>query len=279
MMNGSEYIQQSAAQFEQARSAALEGWQGPCHCPDPGRRERCQSCPAFRLFIRQMQQELSGGDETLIPLLLMPKDHRPDENVLRQQCEELFRCGHSLEDIRWMTGANSLRQIRQWLRQSGLMGGSQDYEELRPSCIQRYRDGLEPRQIEKELGVPTDVVGHWVSQIGESRPKRQHTEQEKQRCIDLYLQGNSFKTVEKMTQVPVHTIKKWVKEAKVKRPPLKKKSGRPPVHSLEFRQACLDLLAQGYSMNQVAQLKGVSSKTICNWKNKVRLPPESTEEG
>lgn len=262
------YCKQMAEEFLEVKAKALQTWRSSCDCSDPGKHDDCLQCPAFRALTRQIQGLLTADSTDAMPLLLPPDLADKESLEIQRQCINLYAIGYSLEEIQWMTGLTNLRMMRKWLREAGVMGGTTGIgypPETKADCLRLYKEGLTPRQIETKTRVPADVIIHWLSYAGLSRPKRHFTDADRQRCLELYLQGHSCKTVEEQTGVPDYMVKKWIKLDGVKRERIFG-GGRSDGYPLEFRQECLDLLQQGKTPSQVEKIMGVSADTIRKWK-------------
>ncbi|MEB3213076.1 MAG: helix-turn-helix domain-containing protein, partial [Leptolyngbyaceae bacterium] len=259
-------FQEAAKQFLSAKAEALKTWRSPCQCPSPGNSEDCLQCPAYRALVRNLQSTLAGNSSDGIPSLLPPELSQADSEKVKNQCLKLYEYGYSLQDIKWITGLSNLKNIRKWLRETGLMGHSQQYSlKDMEHCVDLYKQGLVPWQIEEQTRIPADVVTQWLCDAGKSRSKRQYSDAEKKKCIDLYLQGKSAKTVASTFDIPERTVKQWIREAGAKRPRIFG-GGRSPVFSQEFKEKCMELLRQGKTPTQVEKIMGVTADTIRRWR-------------
>lgn len=267
-------VQQAADTFLQVKAEALKTWQSPCQCSDPGTQDSCLRCPAFRALVQKMQAMLAPDPEAVIPSLLPPDQPQTDSDLVRQQCCDLYACGYTLHQVQWMTGATNLREIRDWLREAGLMSGARAHSpETKAQCLQLYQSGLELYQIEEQTGISAEVLSFWVRQAGMGRSnglQQHYSDTTKRQCCDLYLQGNSYKTIESITAISAFLVEKWIKEAGIQRERIFG-GGRPKVYSPEFRQQCLDLLEQGNTPPQIEIMLGVSADTVRRWKKEVSL--------
>ena len=262
-------VQDSAEQFLAVKADVLQSWRSPCSCENPGTESKCLNCPWYRAFVRQLQLQLSGDEKDLIPALLPPLIAQPHSEEVRRQCIELYSYGYSLQDIQWITGLRNLRDIRKWLRQTGQIEKGRKYSSQdKQACFALYQQGVKPKYIEEQTGIPADLITKWFGHLGLSHPKRQYTETEKQTCIELYLQGNSVETVAEMTGIPRKAIYAWKKKAGVTRPRIFR-GGRSPVYSQEFKQNCMELLRQGKTPTEVARTMDIPADTVRQWQKKL----------
>lgn len=270
----------AADQFLALKAEALPDWVPVCQCENPGTRLECITCPSYRLLVKQMQEHISPEEKpACVPKLIPPQPTQLVSDEDRQRYCELYANGYSVTEIRWISG-NNLKDIRRWLRDAGLIGGCADYSaEEKHRCLELYKSGLTPQAVEAQTRIPADVVSDWVAQAGCHRPKTVHSysEEDKQRCIDLYLEGNSCQTVATVTGIPAKKINSWLKRAGAKRPKIFG-GGRRKTYSLEFRERCLRLLANGQTATQVERALDVSADTVRRWKKEASQSKRQEDE-
>lgn len=137
-----------------------------------------------------------------------------------------------------------------------------------------YKEAKTPLEIEEITRIPGNVIRNWVFKAGIARPKNHYSLEQQQQAISMYSQGISYSEIETVTGVPPSMTKKFAHQAKTQQKVHRKrksKGGRPPVYSSEFKQTCLDMLAQGKTLVQIEELIGVGAGSIRRWQKDHQL--------
>ena len=187
----------------------------------------------------------------------------------------MFVRGYSISQIKELTGVNSLGNLRQWLEQSGLYKKAGEYtQKQKQECLDLYSEGKTPWEIEEITRISGNVIRSWVSRAGIARPKNHYTQEQQQQAILMYSQNRTYPEIEAATGVPRKMVQNFAHKAKAKR----KRKGKAPTYSLEFKQQCFDLLAQGLKPSQVAERQGVAADTVRKWHKRYREQQQDIEE-
>jgi len=254
------------ARLAEVKEESIQNWQRLCNCSAPGQNIECLDCPYFRELVKSIQGKLDPNPAKVFTLLLPPEIEYPYSVEVQQQCIEMYVAGYSIQKIKYLTGANNRQMIAKLVKEAGLSRGTDEYYlEQKPRCIELYEQGLEPREVENETGVPANLVSDWVAAAGKSRPKKYFSEQQKQECLELYKQGEAVQDISKQTGIPKENIKTWVKRAKIHRPRTHFGKGIP-IHSPETRDHCRQLLKQGKTPEQIEELVDINADTIRRWR-------------
>lgn len=269
-------IQASGKRYLKAHNALTNSWQGRCGCQSPGLKLKCQTCPYFIEYIELLQLKV----ETLSPqpgfaVVLPPKLAPPYSEAIKQRCLQMYFLGYSIGQIQKLTGINSFGTLRRWFREAGLYKKAEEYsKEQKQESLSLYRQGKTPLEIEEITRVSGDVIRAWVSHAGIARPKNHYSLEQQQQAIALYAQGIAYSEIQTVTGVPPSMVRKFASQAKVSR----KRKGKAPTYTPEFKQHCLDLLAKGKKPVQIEELLGVSADTVRRWLKKHREKLKSLEE-
>ncbi|NEQ29863.1 MAG: hypothetical protein F6K04_02480 [Leptolyngbya sp. SIO4C5] len=251
--------------YERVMTELLPHWDWPCQCERPGKQLRCLECPGFRILVDEMQNRLSGTPQEAFAQLPPIKRQKPYPNEIQQICIHLFKRGHTLTEIQALTGVANRKTLRAWLVAENLIDTSTRAHEIhRTRCLDLYKQGLKPAEVEDATGVPADLIAHWASQAGVARPNPTFTDEQKTVCIELYLNGLSAKSVEQQTNIPELHIKKWIKESGVRRKRIFG-SGRPPTYGKEDKQKAFSLFQAGYTTQQIEEKISVGANTLLRW--------------
>ena len=250
--------------FTKAEELALLDWRRACDCSEPGLQMECRDCPYYKKLGLLMQSQVASLAEQE-PATIMPLENAdPYSEITKQQVQQLFKLQYSIQDIQYLLNIPSRRVIRKWLRAiDTLPGFSSHYPEgLKQQCVTDYANGLSPKQIEDETGVPADVITFWVLQF---RVRRQgkYTDQEKQDCLELYKSGKSSNELHELTGISAVTIRTWIASAGIGRGQKR--------YSEEEKKICIDLYLEGSSSSEVARITGIKGETIRAWLRKLNL--------
>ncbi len=255
----------ASANYEQAMSQLLPSWDWPCSCAQPGEQLKCLQCPGFRLFVEEMQANLSDTPKETFVQVPSMQIKLPYSEEIRQNCIWLYERGHCLTRIQELTGVTNRKIIRNWLVDAGLMIISLPaHEHQRERCLRLYQQGMTPSEVEDITRVPADMTAYWASYADILHPKPVFTDTQKEECLKLYLSGHSAKTVEHQTGVPAHSIKEWVKKAGIKRQRIFG-GGKPRTYTEDDKQRALALFQKKYATQQVEEITGFGAGTLRQW--------------
>jgi len=146
-----ERFHEAASRFEKAEAEVQRAWKQGCHCPSPGERLECWTCPYYKNLGRLIQKKLHATPEKVFALIPPAVSVNPEKDEVKEQCWEMYRAGYSIEEIQRLVGVKSRRILRGWLREAGLLlTGTQYPEQLKQKCLQMYADRCTPSEIENE---------------------------------------------------------------------------------------------------------------------------------
>jgi transposase len=261
-----QQFQRAADRFLNAKAKVLETWTTPCQCDVPGAFVKCEDCPYFKGYVLRLQEQLDVAPGIRLPAVLAPALKAPYSKEVRQQCLELFRLGFSIGGIQQLTGVANRKTLRRWLYSEGLLQrADQLTSTIRQQCLDLYSDGLTVKEIEDLMRIGGDIISSLVSDESLSRPKPNYSQQQRQASLELYMQGLSLQEIEEKTQVHGPTIRSWAKAEGLHRE-RRYGGGRTRVYDQAFREDCLRLLEEGWTLPQVELEKGVAIDTIRRWK-------------
>lgn len=261
-----ELFHDAASRFEKAEAEVQQAWKKGCHCPSPGERLECWTCPYYKNLGRLIQKKLHATPEKVFALIPPAVSVNPASDEVKEQCWEMYRNGYSIEEIQRLVGVKSRRTLRGWLREAGLLlTGTQYPEPLKQKCLQMYADRCTPSEIENETSVPADVVTDWAATAGISR-KRKYSQETQQHCLALYSEGKSSTEIHQLTGIADKTIRAWIWKAGISRGQKR--------YSTREKQKCRTLYQQGKSPREIEELTGILQATIRSWKRKERWTRE-----
>jgi hypothetical protein len=261
-----QQFQRAADRFLKAKAKVLATWATPCQCTLPGTFVACQNCPYFKVYVLRLQAQLDIPANIKLPAVTNPKIKAPYSKEVRQQCLELFRLGCSIGEIQHLTGVTNRRTLQKWLHAEGLfLTVDKLSPKIRQQCLDLYSDGLSVKEIEDLMRVGGDVISSLVSREGMSKPKVNYSKQQRQESLDLYNQGWGIQEIENKTQVYRETVRAWAKSEGFHRE-RQSGGGRPRIYDQAFRDDCLRLVEEGWTIAQVELEKGAAGDTIRRWK-------------
>jgi hypothetical protein len=262
-----QLLNSASARFDQVTADLMELWEWPCSCDHPGGMVGCMACPGFRLFVEDMQEQLSQGHSTSKFVQLPPLTLEPPYSVeSRQNCLLLYRRGFSLTKIQRVTGVANRKIIRRWLIEENLLSLSiEDHQTQRRKCLDLYKKGYKLYEIEDETRVPGDLVSCWAKQDGIKRTHPQYTEAQRQECFRLYFDERLPRfQVSKRTGVSDHQVKQWLEDPNAPRQQNFKR-GTPLLYSDHDKKMCNALFQKGYTPRQVEEITGIGIGTLLSW--------------
>lgn len=119
---------------------------------------------ADRLTVRQIEEETGVPADTVTDWVIHEQISRgrkyPEET--RQQCLELYRAGHTSDDIHAMTGIHATT-IRAWIKNESVGRGQKHHSDAaRLKCRRLYREGKTPPEIEIITGIKQATIRSWI---------------------------------------------------------------------------------------------------------------------
>lgn len=272
-------FENAANRFIKAEAEVLSESESPCQCSVPGGIRECKNCVYFIELVEEIQHKLAPNPEQVFPQVFVSPCFPPYANTVLQQCLELRMQGYSLTKISRMTGLNDRTFLRKFLKDQGLLKGLADCNESdKQHCIELYKAGKLPLEIEDETGIRADVISIWVGYGKDLKSQVVYTPDQRQICLSLYLKGKSFKEVEKLTGVKSEAIRYWARETDV----VRKKGERTVgsfVYPQEVRDACRELWEKRYSAVQIAEMLNIGVTTVKRWKKEGFLIPGTENQG
>lgn len=245
-----------------------DSWQNHCGCLEPGLQAKCQTCPFGIEFIQKIQREIDPDSKLGMTKISPPQLSKLYSEEIRQKCVEMFGLGYSLTQIKKFTGVESVVKLRHWLKDAGIYKSAGEYsQKQKQQCLDFYMSGKTPLEIEEEMRISGFVISSWIHSSGlPTKPRKTHySDEQKKLARSMYVEGESYSKIKSATGIPPHRVEELAKQPKVHRQ-REPKAGRPPVYSSEFKQTCLDLLAEGKTPLQIEQLMGVNAASIRQWK-------------
>ncbi|MDK3159866.1 transposase [Kamptonema cortianum] len=259
-------LQDAADRFIKAEKKALQGWDSPCGCPNPGGELKCIDCVYCIELIENIQRKLHPHPESVFPQKVGDPLKHPYSEAVKQQCIKLYKESYSLEQISHLMGVLDRRALKNWLKSEGLLKGDRDYSESeKQHCADLYLAGFSPIQIENQTGISADLISNWMRIRGQTKPRTQYSSEQREQSLSLYQQGSDLSEIEQITGVPQGLVRYWANRAGIERSK-RFGGGRPRVYPPEIREACRQLLESGASVTQVSQKLGISDATIRQWK-------------
>ena len=259
-------IKKAEQRFLTGYNSVVNSWPNHCDCEQPGGQVGCLQCPYFRELLNQLQQEVDPSKEMGLASVLSPELSPPYSDEIKQQSISMFIRGYSLQEIKKLTGVNSVVILRKWLEIEGIYQKESEYsEEQQQQCLNLYLQGKTPLEIEEVTRIPGKVIRNWVYHGGIARSKDNYSYEQKKLALSMYAAGESYSKIQNRTGIYNQKVKELALEANVSRKKKPKKGGRPPVYSDEFKQNCLDLLSQGKTPGQIEELMGVTAGTVRLW--------------
>lgn len=256
-------VKNSGERYLNALKSVMSLWRSHCGCLKPGLKIKCQTCPYYIEHIQQLQSEIDPDAEADLAVLLPPEISPPYSEEFKRRCLEMFEFGYGVSRIKELTGVNSLTNLRRWLEHSGLYKKADEYSlEQKQECLDLYLEGKTPKEIEEVTRISGNVIRHWVSAAGIARPKNHYTPEQQKQAISMYSMDIPYSEIETVTGIPPSMTKKFAHQAKASR----KRKGKTPTYSEEFKQNCLDLLAQGLRPPQIEERLGVAADTVRKWR-------------
>lgn len=267
-------VENAGERYLDATESVMDLWCNHCGCTMPGLKQKCQTCPYFIEHIQQLQFIIDLDAEANLAVLLPPELSPPYSEEFKQRCLEMFEFGYSISRIKELTGVNSLATLRRWLERGGQYKKALEYSRSqKQQCLDLYKEGKTPLEIEEITRISGNVIRHWVSKAGIARPKNHYTQEQQQQAVEMYAQNIPYAEIEAATRVRRSMVQKFACQAKAKR----KRKGKAATYSMEFRQQCFDLLAQGLKPTQVAERKGIAADTVRKWHKQYRQQQQQKE--
>lgn len=258
-------LENAAERFTKAEKEALQEWDSPCNCPNPGGELECTDCVYCIELIEIIQKKLHPHPESVFPQKVRDPLKAPYSEAVKQQCIKLYKESYSLERISHLIGVLDRGALNNWLKSEGLFKGDRDYSESeKQHCADLYLAGFSPIQIENQTGISADLISNWMRIRGKTKPRTQYSSEQREQSLALYRNGSDLSEIEQTTGVPQGLVRYWAYRARIERSK-RFGGGRPRVHPPEIREACRQLLASGASVTQVSQKLGISSATIRQW--------------
>ena len=255
-------VKNAGERYLDTLDSVISCWRNHCGCQQPGLKQKCQTCPYFIEYIQRLQSTVDPIGKADLAVLSPPELSPPYLEKFRRICLEMFELGYGVSRIKELTGVNSLTTLRQWLEQSGLYKKAFEYsQQEKQRCLDLYLEGKTLLEVEEITRISGNVIRRWVSDAGISRPKNYYTPRQQQQAVSMYSQNIPYAEIEAATGVPPSSVKRFASKAKAKR----KRKGKAATYSLEFKQQCFDLLAQGLKPSQVAEAQGVAADTVSRW--------------
>lgn len=256
-------VQTAIGRLKSAENSLTSSWKDHCGCQKPGHKLRCQQCPFFREYIQKLQQEIDPNLSMGLAVIPPPEVSPPYSEEFKQRCLDMFDGGYSIQEIKDLTGVNSFGVLRRWLSDAGFYKKAQDYSsEQKQKCLDLYLEGKTPLEIESLTRISGHVIRSWVSRKGIARAKNHYSQEQQRLAVIMYSENKSYSEIEARTGVPRTMVKKFAYLAKASR----KRKGKAKTYSEEFRQHCLDLLAEGQTPAQIEESLGVAADTVRRWR-------------
>ncbi len=260
-------VENAGERYIEASESVMSSWRNHCGCQIPGGEVKCQTCPYFIDYIQQLQFIVDPDGKEDLAVLLPNEVSQPYSSEFRRGCLSMFQFGYSVSRIKELTGVNSLTTLRRWLEKEGLYKKALEYSQKeKQQCLDLYQSGKTPKEIEEITRISGNVIRSWASRAGISRSKNHYTQEQQQQAVEMYAKNVPYAEIEAATGVPHRMVRKFATKAGAKR----KRKGKAATYSMEFKQECFDLLAQGLKPSQVAELKGVAADTIRKWHKRYR---------
>lgn len=255
-------VQNAIERYSIVENSLTSSWKDHCGCPKPGHKIHCQQCPFFREYIQKLQQELDPSLSMDLAKFPPPSVSPPYSEEFKQRCLDMFDNGYSIQEIKDLTGVNSFGVLRGWFSEAGFYKKAQDYSsEQKQQCLDLYLAGKTPLEIESVTRISGHVIRHWVSAKGIARSKNHYSQEQQKLAVLMYSENRPYSEIEAQTGMPQSMVKKFAFLAKASR----KRKGKAKTYPEDFRQQCLDLLAQGQSPAQIEEALGVSADTVRKW--------------
>jgi hypothetical protein len=261
----------AAERFSNAEQEVISVWKerAACNCSQPGELEACWNCPYNKQLGRLIQQNIFSEPDKSCAKIPPPEWSDLYAPEIKKMCCTMYEYGYSIKDIQELVGIPQRRQLRQWLRESGLASRSAQYPpHVKQKCLDLYAERWTVRQIEDDTGVPGDTITDWVYVEGIARTSK-YPEETKKNCLDLYKQGKTSELIHQMTGIPVVTINSWIAKAGIGR-------GRKR-YSEKQKKRCLALYLEGNTAREVEEKTGVKRVTIRSWIRQRNLESPASE--
>ena len=269
-------VKNAGERYIEASESVMSSWRNHCGCKVPGLKQKCQTCPYFIEHIQLLQRRIDPNAEANLAVLLPSELSPPYSEEFQRRCLSMFQFGYGVIQIKELTGVNSLTTLRRWLEREGLYKKALEYSQKeKQQCLDLYKEGKTPLEIEEITRISGNVIRHWVSAAGISRSKNHYTQEQQQQAVVMYAKNIPYAEIEAATGVPPSMIKMFAHQAKAKR----KRKGKAATYSMEFKQECFDLLAEGLKPSQVAELKGVAADTVRKWHKRHREQQQKDLQG
>lgn len=243
-------------------------WQNHCGCSKPGLEAKCITCPFAIEFIKRIQSKIDPEGELRMIELPLTQASKPYSSEIKKRCVEIFEAGYSLTQIQKLYGIKYIVELKFWLERAGIYKSAEEYsQEQKQQCIDLYLEGKTPLEIEEITRISGFVISDWIHSLNlPPRSKRiRHSDEQQQLAISMYAEGKSYSKIKSATGISSSKVRKMAQKQNVHRQK-QPKAGRPPVYSEQFKQTCLDLLAEGKTAMQIEQLMGVSAGSIRRWR-------------
>ena len=264
-------VKTAIERYSIAANSLTSSWKDRCGCQKPGHKLRCQQCPYFREFVQKLQQNIDPGLSMGLTVIPPPEVSPPYSEEVKQRCLDMFDCGYSIQEIKDLTGVHSIGVLRRWFSDAGFYKKAQDYSsEQKQQCLDLYLEGLTTLEIESLTRISGHVIISWVSNKGIARPRNHYSQEQQKLAVTMYSENKPYSEIEATTGVPPTMVKKFARLAKASR----KRKGKAKTYSEEFRQHCLDLLAEGKTPSQIEELMEVSESKVRVWQKEYIAEPE-----
>jgi hypothetical protein len=174
-------LESAVKRFEKANNEELKKWKVYCGCSIPGTKIKCHHCPYFLDYLQALQKRLESNPKKVFAIKLVPQLSPPYSSEIREQCVGMFINGYSLRRIQALTGINSLKHIRTWVVEEGLMKKRREYSsQEKQHCVELYLKGMNPVDVEEVTGISADSIRDWVFNAGVARPKNAYSDVQKE---------------------------------------------------------------------------------------------------